>query len=57
MPYKITHAKDGFYVYDTVTKKHFSKHGLTKKQAEAQRVAIALSEHKKTGKPTELFFI
>lgn len=57
MPYKITHAKDGFYVYDPATKRHFSKHGLTKKQAEAQRVAISLSEHKKTGKPMNAFFV
>lgn len=46
MPYKITHGKSGYFVYDPKTKKHFSKEGMPKIMAEKQRVAIILSEHK-----------
>lgn len=46
MPYRITHRKDGYYVYNQETKKVYSKKGMTKKNAEAQRTAIILNEHK-----------
>ena len=45
MPYKITHRKDGYYVYNPETKRVYSKKGLAKKDAEKQRIAIILSEH------------
>jgi hypothetical protein len=48
MPYKILKRKDGFYVYNPETKKSYSKKGLSKTNAEKQRVAIILSEHPKT---------
>ena len=38
--------KGGFFVYNPMTQKHYSKKGMTKKQAEKQRVAIILSEHR-----------
>ena len=44
--YKIIKRKDGFYVYNPETKKVYSKKGMTKKNAESQRIAIVLSEHK-----------
>jgi hypothetical protein len=56
MPYKIVHAKNGFYVEDKAGKK-FSNKPLTKKRAEKQRIAIAISESKKTGKSIDKFFI
>jgi hypothetical protein len=55
MPYKIVGETGGFRVCDQ--KKCFSKHPLTKKKAQKQIVAIALSESKKTGKPVGQFFL
>ena len=55
MPYEVKHVPGGYLVCDK--KKCFSKHPLTKKKAQKQRVAIALSESKKTGKPIGNFFI
>jgi hypothetical protein len=46
MPYKITKGKTGYFVYNPETKKHYSKKGLTKANAMAQRTAIILSEHR-----------
>jgi len=46
----------GFAVSDTKGKK-FSNKPITKKMATRQRIAIALSESKKTGKPVSSFFI
>jgi hypothetical protein len=46
MPYKITHRKDGWYVYNPETKKVYSKTGMTKATAMKQRIAIILSEHR-----------
>jgi hypothetical protein len=56
MPYKIVHAKNGFYVEDKAGKK-FSNKPLTKKQAQKQRIAIAISESHKTGKSIDKFFV
>jgi len=47
MPYKILHEKDGYYVYEPKKHRFFSKKGLTKTNAERQRIAIILSEHPK----------
>ena len=46
MPYKLSHRKDGWYVYNPETKKVYSKKGLTKANATKQRIAIILSEHR-----------
>jgi len=56
MPYAIKKEKGGFFVEDKSGKK-FSKKPLTKKNAEKQRVAIVLSESKKTHKPMSFFFV
>jgi len=55
MPYTIESTGKGFKVCDSAGK-CFSKKGLPKKTAEHQRVAIALSESKKTGKSVGSFF-
>lgn len=56
MPYSIDKVKGGFLVCDD--KKCFSKHPLTKKKAQKQRIAIALSEHRKSPEtPIKSFFI
>lgn len=55
MPYKIKEVPGGrFKVCDP--SRCFSKVGLTREQAMKQRVAIALSEHRKTGKAMKSFF-
>jgi hypothetical protein len=48
MPYKILKRKDGYYVYNPETKKTYSKKGMTKANANSQRIAIILSEHRGT---------
>ena len=54
MPYKIEQvSKSGFKVCDA--NRCFSKKPLTKKQAQKQRIAIALSESKKLGKPINIY--
>lgn len=53
--YKIVGVSGGFKVSDQ-NKKTYSKTPLTKRRAVAQRVAIALSEAKKTGQPASYFF-
>jgi hypothetical protein len=55
MPYEVKHVPGGFLVCDK--KKCFSKNPLTKKKAQKQRIAIALSESRKTGKPASNYFI
>lgn len=55
MPYKIEKVGKGYKVCDT--EKCFSKKPLPLKTARAQRVAIAMSEHAKTGKPMKKFFM
>lgn len=55
MPYVIEKSGKGFKVCDA-SGKCFSKKGLPKATALAQRVAIALSESRKTGKPLNTLF-
>lgn len=55
MPYSIESTGKGFKVCDA-SGKCFSKKGLPKKTAERQRVAIAISESKKTGKSIGSYF-
>lgn len=47
---------DGGFAVKDAKGKTFSKKPLTKKMATRQRIAIALSEHSKTGKPTSSYF-
>jgi len=54
MPYTIEKVSGGFKVFHG--KDSFSKNPLTKRMAEKQRISIAISEHKKTGKPTGYYF-
>lgn len=56
MPFHIEVAQKGFKVCDAKGK-CFSKNPLTKQMARKQRVAIALSEHRKTGKPISTMFV
>lgn len=55
MPYHIEVAQRGFKVCDTKGK-CFSKNPLTEQMARKQRIAIALSENRKTGKPLKKLF-
>lgn len=55
MPYKIKEVgTNKFKVCDPM--RCFSKVGLSREQAMKQRIAIALSEHRKTGKAMKSFF-
>lgn len=54
MPYEIKRKGAGFVVCDA--KRCFSKKPLTKQTATRQRIAIALSESRKTGKPAGSYF-
>jgi hypothetical protein len=57
MPFKIEKKQNGFVVKDIKTGDVFSKKPLTKKMAEKQRIAIAISEHKKKPmKPMSYWF-
>lgn len=51
----IKHVPGGFVIEDKKGRK-FSNHPLTKKMATKQRIAVALSESKKTGKPPGFYF-
>lgn len=56
MPYEIKHVKGGYLVCDKT--RCFSSRPLTKKKAEKQRIAIALSEHKKNPEvPMKNYFV
>jgi hypothetical protein len=57
MPYELVKVIRGFKVVDPATNRIFSTKALSKKQATKQRIAIALSESKKTGKPVKSFFL
>lgn len=59
MPYKIVEEHKGcFGIKDVKHPKYeFSKKCQTKKQAEKQRIAIALSESRKSGKPIKNYFV
>ena len=54
MPYKLKKFEDKWKVCDP--NKCFSKKALPLKQAQKQRIAIALSESRKTGKQPKTFF-
>jgi hypothetical protein len=54
MPFQLVHTGGGYKVCDD--KRCYSKHVLPKKTAIKQRIAIALSEHRATGKPMKSFF-
>ena len=54
MPYIIKKVKGGFVVSDG--KKNLSNKPLTKTMAMKQRIAVALSEAKMTGKPASIYF-
>lgn len=55
MPYSIQGSGYGYKVCDKM--KCFSKKPLSKTMATKQRIAIALSESKKSGKPMSSYFI
>jgi hypothetical protein len=55
MPNKLKHVKNGYFV-ETPSGKFLSHHPLPLKTAIAQRVAVALSESRKSGKPVSSFF-
>jgi hypothetical protein len=57
MPFAIEKVPKGFVVKDINTGKKFSNGPLTKQGAMRQRIAIAISEHKKNpNKPMRYFF-
>lgn len=55
MPYAVVPIGSGYKVMSQ-DGRTFSKKPLSKKRAEKQRVAIALSEARKTHKPVAMFF-
>jgi len=64
MPYSVEKVKGGYKVFKNEKygvkeerRVPFSNKPLTKKVAEKQRIAIALSEAKKTGKSIGSYFI
>lgn len=57
MSYELVKVNRGFKVVDPATNRIFSNKALSKKQATKQRIAIALSESKKTGRPVKSFFL
>ena len=57
MPYKIARTGTRWFVIDDRTGKRFSKKGFTTAaEAQRQRIAIALSESKKSGTPISYYF-
>ena len=56
MPFKLVKEKRGWKVTDVKSGRVFSKAPMPKKQAIAQRVAIVISEAKKSHKPMGSFF-
>ena len=56
MPYKLFHARNGFYVTDVKNGKRFSKHPIPYENALKQREAIALHETKTSKKPIGTYF-
>ena len=57
MPYKIIKKEKSYFVEDVKTHRKLSKKPLTKIDAERQRIAVVLSEHKKyPNKPIGSFF-
>lgn len=57
MPFQIKKVGKGFKVVEPGKTHVFSNNPLSKKQAMKQRVAIALSESRRTGKPVKSYFI
>jgi hypothetical protein len=55
MPYRIEKVGEGYKVCDPT--RCFSEKPLPKKRAMKQRVAIVISEHKRTGKPMKSLFV
>jgi hypothetical protein len=47
MPYIIEKVKKSYFVADAKTHRRLSKKPMTKLNAEKQRVAVALAEHRK----------
>jgi hypothetical protein len=56
MPFEIKKVGRGFKVVEPGKTHVFSHNPLSKKQAMKQRVAIALSESRKSGKPVKSYF-
>jgi hypothetical protein len=60
MPYEVVKrpgSKSCYHVVDPLSGHVFSKRCQSKKLAQRQRVAIALSESRKTGDPIKNYFI
>jgi len=60
MPYEVVKrpgSKSCFHIIDPLSNHVFSKHCQSKKMAQKQRVAVALSESRKSGKPIKSFFL
>lgn len=58
MPLKIKKINSGYKVVDSTSNHIFSKNKpLTKKNALKQRIALAISTSKKSGKPISNYFI
>jgi hypothetical protein len=55
MPFEIVKKAGGYLVCSE--KKCFSRKPLTKKKAQKQRIALAISESKKTGQPIGNYFV
>jgi len=56
MPFQIKKVGKGYKVVEPWKTHVFSNNPLSKKQAMKQRVAIALSESKKSGNPIKSYF-
>lgn len=56
MPYKIEKVSGGFKVCSDINGQCLSKKPMTKKKATKQRIAVALSESRKTKKPVSVYF-
>jgi hypothetical protein len=56
MPFQIKKVGKGYKVVEPGKTHVFSNNPLSKKQAMKQRVAIALSESKKSGNPIKSYF-
>lgn len=56
MPYNIVKVHKGYKVQNAVSGKTYSVHPLTKSKAIKQRVAIVLSESRKTNHSPSIFF-
>lgn len=56
MPYQIKEIKSGCFKTCDAKNKCLSNKCLTKKVAQKQRVAVAISESKRSGKPVSSYF-